>query len=233
MGSRERRSRERQDTREKILAAARLMFAQEGYEAVTMRAIAQRVEYTPTAIYHHFANKQALVTELCNLDFRGLAQHFSRAAAITDPVERIRTIGEAYLQFAIDHPYHYRFMFMTALPEIDHSPESVVEGLGNPETDGYAFFRLACEQAIQQQRFRPEFTDSHEVAQLLWAVLHGLISLRITKPSHEQFLPWRDLRQSARNAVDVMFRGILRDPATMRVSRDAEPKRGNHVGQPR
>jgi AcrR family transcriptional regulator len=233
MGSKERRNRERQDTREKILAAARLMFAQEGYEAVTMRAIAERVEYTPTAIYHHFANKQALVTELCNLDFLGLAQHFSRAAAIADPVERIRAIGEAYLQFAIDHPYHYRFMFMTALPEIVHSPEFVAERLGNPQTDGYAFFRLACEQAIQQQRLRPEFTDSHEVAQLLWAVLHGLISLRITKQPHDQFLPWRDLRVSARNAVDVMFRGILRDPATIRVSREAEPKRGDNVGQPR
>ncbi len=222
MGSKERRSRERQDTREKILAAARLMFAQHGYEDVTMRAIADRVEYTPTAIYHHFANKQALVTELCDCDFRGLAQHFGRAAAITDPIERIRNVGEAYLEFAIAHPYHYQFMFMTALPELAHSPEYMA-GLGNPESDAYTFFRLACEQAIQEQRFRPEFTDSHEIAQLFWAVLHGLISLRIIKKQDiQQWVPWRDLRTSARAAIDAMLRGLLRDPSTMPMSQSAE-----------
>ena len=78
MGPRERRTREREETRSRILDAAREMFVQDGIEAVTMREIAKRIEYTPTAIYHHFRDKQALIEELCLIDFRGLAQAFQK-----------------------------------------------------------------------------------------------------------------------------------------------------------
>src|SRR5512144_2512337 len=97
MGTKERRERERHDTRELILSAAREMFASEGFEAVTMRAIADRIEYTPTALYHHFPSKQALVAELCERDFMTLAKIFYSAAEIADPVERMYAIGRTYL----------------------------------------------------------------------------------------------------------------------------------------
>jgi AcrR family transcriptional regulator len=114
MGSRERREREREDTRERILDAAREMFAERGIDAVTMRAIADRIEYTPTAIYHHFRDKEALISELCDRDYRALAHHFQTVAQIEDPVERFRRLGQAYVEFALAHPNHYRFMFMTS-----------------------------------------------------------------------------------------------------------------------
>lgn len=210
MGTIERRARERLETRDEILAAAREMFAEEGYEAVTMRAIAERVEYTPTAIYHHFANKQALVTELCQSDFKKLAQEFYTAAKITDPVERIWTVGLAYLQFATEYPNHYRFMFMTKLPEVEHPAETI----GNPERDAYAFFRLSCSEAIAKGLLRPELDDADEIAQMLWSMLHGLISLRIVK-SHDAWVPWRDQRQSALHTMEAIFRGILADPSSV------------------
>jgi len=59
-----RRERERAETRGKILDAARRMFVLKGYEGTTMRAIAAKIGYTPTAIYHHFKDKDALVAEL-------------------------------------------------------------------------------------------------------------------------------------------------------------------------
>ncbi len=210
MGTIERRARERQETREEILAAAREMFAEEGYEAVTMRAIAERIEYTPTAIYHHFQNKQALVTELCQQDFITLAQQFYAAARIANPVERIWTVGLAYLQFAIDNPNHYRFMFMTKLPRISPHRDAV----GDPERDAYAFFRLSCEEAITKGMLRPEFTDADEVAQILWPTLHGLISLRFIKGS-EEGVAWRDLRQTTVHAMEALFRGILKNPSSV------------------
>jgi AcrR family transcriptional regulator len=70
----ERRERERAETRRGFLDAARRMFVQRGYEGTTMRAIAAKVGYTPTAIYHHFRDKEALVTELSTLDFRAFAR---------------------------------------------------------------------------------------------------------------------------------------------------------------
>ena len=75
----QRRDRERAETRRKILEAARRMFVQQGYEGTTMRAIAAKIGYTPTAIYHHFRDKDALVAELSGLDFRALTQEIGRA----------------------------------------------------------------------------------------------------------------------------------------------------------
>jgi AcrR family transcriptional regulator len=211
MGTVERRTREREETREKILHAARGLFLEHGYEAVTMRAIADAIEYTPTAIYHHFANKQALVSELCHGDFESLARHFVRAATIEDPVERIRQVGEAYLDFAAKYPNHYRFMFMTPLPPVEHSEAFLAENQDNPEKDAYAFLRRACEEAIDCGKLRAGIEDPDELAQLLWGALHGLISIHLLK-QHQEWVPLRDLKTTARLSMDTLFRGLLREP---------------------
>src|SRR6266511_2660822 len=94
--SRARRTRQREETRRLILNTAREMFVRLGYEATTMRAIADRIEYTATAIYHHFRSKDELMTELCDIDFRALAGAFQQIGQIEDPVERLRRIGTTY-----------------------------------------------------------------------------------------------------------------------------------------
>src|SRR5690349_21646483 len=116
MGVKERREREKADVRERILDAAREMFARDGFESVTMRAIANAIEYSPPVIYAHFADKHALIQELCYRDFRTLAQAFGKVGRVEDPVEWLRGIGEAYVDFALEHPSQYRFMFMTPKP---------------------------------------------------------------------------------------------------------------------
>jgi AcrR family transcriptional regulator len=97
MGPSERRAREREELRTLILDAARELFAAEGVEAVTMRRIAERIEYSPTAIYFHFRDKDALLRELCDTDFRDFAQGFAAMAQIADPVERLKASGYAYI----------------------------------------------------------------------------------------------------------------------------------------
>src|SRR5215469_321678 len=108
----ERREREKRALRTKIMDAARELFAERGYEAVTMREIAEQIEYTPTAIYYHFRDKDALIREICVEDFDALAREFEALAAIEDPIERLRAIGQAYAGFAFAHPNQYRLMFM-------------------------------------------------------------------------------------------------------------------------
>ncbi|MGH2668078.1 MAG: TetR/AcrR family transcriptional regulator, partial [bacterium] len=113
----QRRERERAETRAKILEAARRMFVQRGYEGTTMRAIAAKIGYTPTAIYHHFKDKDALVAELAAVDFRALAQALRQTSTVSDPVERLAQIGAAYVEFGLTHPMHYQFLFMTRRPK--------------------------------------------------------------------------------------------------------------------
>ncbi len=209
MGTKERRTRERHETRQRILAAAREMFATEGVEAVTMRAIADRIEYTPTALYHHFPSKQALLTELCERDFESLARRFQGAAVPADPIERLYAIGESYLRFAIEYPSHYRFMFMTVVPELEHEEGYVDEARNDPERNAYVFLREASDAAIASGRFREEYSDPDQVAQILWSTIHGLVSLRIAK-HHQDFVPWKDLPTTARLAMETLMRGMLR-----------------------
>src|SRR5689334_19560389 len=210
MGTRERRTREREETREKILGAAREMFAHEGYDAVTMRAIADRIEYTPTAIYHHFENKQALLTELCQCDFRELAEHFSGRPVSADPIERIKAAGRAYLEFAEKHPSQYRFMFMTVLPHLEMPEEYMQEAHGNPERDAYAALRIDCQAAIDSGRLRRDVKNADLMAQMLWGCVHGQIALRIVK-NHDDWVPWHDLRESVELTMDLILRGMLRE----------------------
>src|SRR5690349_15214518 len=100
MGVNERRERERLAVRDRILDAARELFAERGYEAVTMREIGKRIEYSATALYGHFADKEALVRELCRKDFADFAQRFLTAVVgSTDPVESVCRAGLVYLGF--------------------------------------------------------------------------------------------------------------------------------------
>lgn len=203
MGTKERRERERLETRDKILEAAREMFATQGIEATTMRAIAQRIEYTPTAIYHHFKDKDALIIELCHGDFARLGRQFTQMERIEDPVERLRRIGMAYVEFAIHNPHHYQIMFMTRTPVHEHPDK-------NPEEDAYGFLLATVEDGLAAGRFRPELTDAHELAQMTWSSVHGIISLQIAK-CHDPWVDWRDLRKTAQAIIDALIRGILRE----------------------
>jgi AcrR family transcriptional regulator len=99
MGVKERRQRERTEIRERILDAALEVFATEGVEGVTMRALADAIEYTPPVIYAHFRDKDAIIEELCYRQLRTLAQAFANFRSL-DPVERLRQIGYVYVDFA-------------------------------------------------------------------------------------------------------------------------------------
>src|SRR5258708_2514499 len=134
MGTLERRGRQKQEVRGKILDAARELFASEGYEAVTMRQIADKIEYTPTTIYGHFKDKAELLAELCRVDFATLASAYGKLARVKNPIDRIRQIGHAYIQFAVEYPNHYRLMFMTPHPPMT-AAEAAAQGHGNPDED--------------------------------------------------------------------------------------------------
>src|SRR5437764_1807957 len=205
----ERRQRERVQQRQQTRDAARRMFVQRGYEATPMRPIAARIGYTPTAIYHHFEDKEALVAELSALDFRAFAQALQDFGAVADPVERLRRTGRAYVAFGVANPMHYQFLFMTRRPK--ESPKGT--GQPDPGEDAYGFLRQTCADAIAAGRLRPEFTDADEVPQIACGAMHGLVALHIAKLD-DPWIHWRDVRQTAARACDALLRGLVREPET-------------------
>jgi len=208
MGIKERREREKLETREKILDAARELFIAEGYEGVSMRKIADKIEYSPTAIYVHFKDKDELFLEICHEDFRRLAQAFVAIGQIADPIERLKKIGYAYFEFGSKNPNHYRTMFMTPHPPI-LKDEMALQGKGNPEEDAYEFLRMTVAEALKQGAFRDEYKDADLIAQTVWAGVHGVISLHIAK-SDDPWVPWRSLKKRAEMVIESQLHGLLK-----------------------
>ena len=218
MGVKERRQREKTQVRERILDAALEFFAREGVEGVTMRALADAIEYSPPVIYAHFKDKDAIIRELCNRQIRSLAQAFSTFGAL-DPVERLRRIGYSYADFAVDHPSHFRFLFLMehALPDGDELGD-------DPEENAYAFLKQTVKDGLAAGAFRTGYTDAEEIAQICWGSAHGLVALHNIK-AEASWIDWRDARTSAHRLIDVTLNGLLKPEATKRAARPAPVRR--------
>jgi len=213
MGVKERRQRERTEVREKILDAALEFFAREGVEGVNMRALADAIEYSPPVIYAHFRDKDAIIHELCYRQLRELAKTFATFADL-DPIERLRRIGYVYADFAIEHPSHFRFMFLTEhpLPDDDELRKS------DPQQNAYAFLKQTAEDALAAGHFRPEYTDAEEIAQICWGSAHGLVALQNIKGA-DSWIGWRDPRTSAHRLIDATIAGLVKPDAITRPKR--------------
>jgi AcrR family transcriptional regulator len=203
MGISERKERAKEDVRRRILEAAHDLFETHGYENVTMRAVADAIEYSPTTIYLHFENKDALVEALCFEDFGRLFQAMNQEPLPDHPIERMRVLGRAYAAFGIANPNHYRFMFMTSGDWKKHARDA-----DTPPAKSYEVLRAAVSDAMEQGFFKKDDIDL--VSQVVWAGIHGVVSLLITfKPG--QF-PRVDPRPGLIEAsMEATLHGLLVD----------------------
>ena len=183
MGPKARREREKEQLRQEILDAARELFLKEGYENVQMRRIAEKIEYSPTTIYLYFENKADLLFAVCEETF---AKLYKKLAAIyekyDDPVERLRIGGRAYVEFGLKYPNHYRVTFINH-PQLSVGKEHYLRD-GSMGMQAYDQMRKQVARCVELNLFRE--TDVEAISQTLWAVLHGVTSLLITKPD----FPW-------------------------------------------
>jgi AcrR family transcriptional regulator len=205
VGVMERREREREEVRRKILDAARDLFMTEGYEKVTMRRIAEAIEYSPTTIYNHFEDKDDLVQALCHEDFSRLFEHLQARPAPADPLEAIRQLGLAYARFGLTHPNQYRFMFMTA-DKFAHPEDQDA----SPGEQAFGLLRSAVEWALETGHF--PHGDADTIAQALWASIHGTVALLITLPPN--FWPHGPARPDlVEQVIEAGIRGFAVFPA--------------------
>jgi AcrR family transcriptional regulator len=200
----ERKERQRQETTDKILAAARELLLKQGVTGLSMRNLAAKVGYSATAIYSYFADKNAVLRALMDADCAALRRAMDDAAAEADPVERVRRLGRAYVEFGFRNPGHYRVLMMTE-PEpglMDNNPRR-----GDPAQDAYALLRQAAADCIRTGRLRPEFTDADQLTQLVWAGVHGIVSLYLNL-GREAGFNWQPPEETALRLIDVTVRGL-------------------------
>ncbi|HEV3201646.1 MAG TPA: TetR/AcrR family transcriptional regulator [Bryobacteraceae bacterium] len=173
-GSKQRREREKEGLREQILDAARTLFVKEGYESVSIRKIADKIEYAPGTIYLYFHDKAEILDRICEETF---AKLIVRMQAIKDdsaaPLDKLRRGLRAYIQFGLDNPNHYIVTFIQG--KVNQEAQTVYQTAG---PKAFACLRQGVQECIDAGALVSN--DADELAQTLWAGIHGLTSVLIT-----------------------------------------------------
>ena len=202
MGPKARREREREALRQVILDAARELFVEEGFENVSMRRIAEKIEYSPTTIYLYFEDKLSLLYAICQETFAKLAKRLEVIGRETDdPVETLKKGCRAYIEFGLKHPNHYKLTFINT-PQHPKDPDWKMED--SMGMKAYGHLRSAVEACVEQQIFHS--TDVDAVSQMFWAAGHGITSLLITK----LHFPFVNKNQLIDMTLDTLIDGLKR-----------------------
>jgi AcrR family transcriptional regulator len=203
---------EREKIRVRILDAARTLFVEQGIEAISMREIAKKINYSATILYHYFADKEALLQSVCDEDFLALAVSMRDILQLPDLITRIQALCKCYVQFALEHPNHYRLMFMTPRAPCNIKKTAIQQG--NPEKDAYAQLELVVLEAFESGIFKPELNDYELIAQTLWASMHGVCSLEIAL-GHESWVRWTDIGARLSFMQSTILSGLLSSPENL------------------
>jgi AcrR family transcriptional regulator len=206
MGIKERQERDREAVRRSILDAARDLFVKEGFRHVSMRRIAELVEYSPAAIYGYFPSKDDIFFALAEEGFRLLhAQHALDQLETLPPLDRVREMFWRFYLFSRDYPEYFALMF------VDRSVPRITR-----EYEAFAFarelkhaFRAHLDAAIQAGELPPTSTES--VSRMVFSALVGVGVMRLSDRLNGDAA---DL--VARDLLDVVLAG-LRAGARLRV----------------
>ncbi len=196
-------SEEQKDlTRRRILDAAQALFNGAGIEAVSMRAVGARVGLSAAALYAYFHSKIDLLRALW---WETLDELHSRLAELSknepDPIEAIRLIGSAYVEFALENPARFRVVFKADQGSLAN--ELKAAGIVH---DAYRLFRERVAEAILQDRLRLD--DPDLCAQALWAGAHGTIDLINSSAS----FPFVSPMLLAKTTLDALLAGLGKQP---------------------
>ncbi len=199
MGTKERRAREREQLRRQILVAARELFVSEGYENVSMRKIANKIEYSPTTIYLYFKDKADLLDSVCKETLLNLLNTLEELKNDkSDPVESLRRSGQAYVKFGLKYPQDYKLTFVIRpqfQKDLGLQEGSVGERVFN-------YLREMVSECIQQKRFRQ--VDIETTGQVLWSAVHGVTLLLIDFPD----FPWTEKDKLIDTVIHTTIEGL-------------------------
>lgn len=172
MGIKDRREREKQITRQAILTAALQIAKEDGWSALTIRKVGERIEYSGPMVYEYFANKDAILQELLQEGFRQLAEMMIEVCTSTsDFEERMLKMCDAYWQFALDNRELYQLMHGLA----------GVPLRGAPMTQAIQMTSKIAEGVIMDwaQSAKIVIENPLGATEIFWSILHGLVSLHL------------------------------------------------------
>jgi len=197
MGVPERKKRETEALRERVLDVAEEIFATEGARQVTMRRIASSIEYAPTVLYRLFANKNDLMGHLIARGYGGVRERYKEVLSHEDlePLQALAALLTAYCNYALNHPNHYQMWFETG--EIELEDDQIMMRHGRLEFVAFQPW-LDCIDACRDAGLFPD-RERLQIFQILWSRVHGWISLRLQHPD----FPWLRSEEHLDEVLDL------------------------------
>jgi len=171
MGIAERRLRQKEEIKANILSTAWQIVKEDGWEAISIRKIADAIEYSVPVIYDHFENKDAILWEFAREGFQRLSKKIQQAKDRSDgPEEQLKAIADAYWSFAFKNREYYQLMFGLGMAgcEIEKC---------FPERAGFRKLVMEPITAIIAKGSNPDANPCLKYY-TYWSILHGLISIK-------------------------------------------------------
>jgi AcrR family transcriptional regulator len=200
MGIAERRERDRQEMRQLILDAAMGLFVNEGFDQISMRRIAEKIEFSPATVYLYFKDKDDIMFELHRRAFDHFYSYEVRVASVADPFERLKKLGEVYMSFALENPEEYDLLFIMRGTGLRIKAEKDWdEGIRT-----YDFLKGVVKECLDQGLIKP--MDPDVISLSMWGTVHGLVSLVIR--NRLAMMPESQIRQLIHGSMSYLIDGI-------------------------
>jgi AcrR family transcriptional regulator len=188
--------------RGEILAAAKRLFLEEGFERTTMRRLAAAVGVSSTALYVYFPDKEAILRAIAEQTFAELLAELEAAERIDAPaLERLRAGLRAYIAFGRARPDEYRLTFLAKMM-MKPTPGSVCHSIEAADRS-FDILERAVAALMLEGVFRPG--ASATVAEALWAAIHGTTALLLDHSDHLE----SDPEQFIETVLDMVLRGLV------------------------
>jgi AcrR family transcriptional regulator len=188
-------------TRSDILKAASELLEQEGRKGTTIRAIAEKVGISSTALYFHFDDVDAILFEICDAIYSGLAARFHRdALRCKDPIQRVEAMMRSYLLFGLSNRQAYVLTFME--PQKGHQSTGVKGKTPQAELATVLFWQ-AVQAALVSVGRDPK--EGEKLAKLIWFAVHGVVTMAIARPENFSVSP----EKLSKEMVQLLIKGSL------------------------
>lgn len=181
MGITERKQRQREEVRTGILEAAWKLVNEEGWHALSIRKIADAIEYSVPVVYDHFENKDAIIAEFNKKGFELLGNELRDVRApYREPEEQLEAIGTGYWDFAFRNRQYYQLMFSLGVPTCESARKI-------PEVS-------ACMDVIQCtirqiiEKYQNRLADPYLKFHAFLSMIHGLVSINMIGPANKEDL---------------------------------------------
>ena len=203
MGIRERQTRDKELFRRRILDTAQELIRENGYEKLTIRGIAQKIEYSPMSLYNHFPDKDAILVALAQEGFAKIGRALPKPGSGA-PLDVLRKAMLQYIDFGLKHADEYEMVFMTRRGNGTTNPKAPAEENIPDDAGGKRAFQRMLEYVDNAIAAEQISGDRFELGMVFWAGIHGCVSLQLT----QHRFPFGPPKLFAEAVVDSLIEGV-------------------------